>query len=63
MKNTAVKFRCPKCGSSHFGYSMDTGCCHGDSYCGFSWPRRDEWKHFVLVQEFESPEEFEDTPL
>jgi hypothetical protein len=59
MKTASFYFQCPDCGSSHFGYSEDVGTCHGDTGCCFKWRRRDEWKYFVMVQEFESKEEYD----
>ena len=45
------EFRCPACGSSHFGSSrssagIDEGHCHGCH--NFSWPREDDEKYSQL---------------
>jgi len=58
VKNTRDWFKCPECDSSHFGYSGDDGMCHGETGCHFQWHRRDEWKYFIKVQEYESVEEY-----
>jgi len=51
------EFRCPKCGSSHFGtqnahiWEKAVGSCHGQG-CRFTWPRElcDE-QVFILKEE------------
>lgn len=55
------EFRCPRCASSHFGTSLDTGCCHGyvtrptdpaPRKCGYTWSRVDsDWRCFVAIPE------------
>lgn len=47
-------------------FSEWIGHCHGDdgdssSGCGFTWPRKDDWKYFKLVgtQGFESDAEYQ----
>lgn len=55
-----VEFTCPRCGGHQFGTTLDMtaladpmsgeGVCHGylgfGRPCGFTWPRRDDAKHF-----------------
>lgn len=60
MKTVDVLFRCPLCLDYRFGYSGDEGSCHGEDGCGFEWHRRDEWKCFVQIHEYESREEYEE---
>lgn len=59
---TDLRFKCPQCGGSAFGSTLETAdplgpmrrSCHGDDArdgtagCRFDWPDKDDWKHFLL---------------
>lgn len=69
-----LSFKCPDCGGSSFGSAATTSepagplhrYCHGNDAgdgragCKFSWPEKDDWKHFLLNgKKLGSPEEYE----
>lgn len=60
---TGEKFKCPSCGGSSFGSTMDTSdlahgpmhrYCHGNDAgdgvhgCTFNWPDIEDWKYFLV---------------
>jgi hypothetical protein len=69
-----IEFDCPRCGSdcftTHFKDIHDlrlgsTGECRdreGEHGCGYTWDRKDDWKHFVLIRKrhFKSEQEYYD---
>lgn len=54
-----MTFHCPKCGSTSFGSSFESGMdgpmtryCHGgsctNSRCKFTWLEKDDWKYMTV---------------